>query len=128
MSQTIAKDDTTETTYALAYDLYQNGHYEKANKLFTLLTLANPKEKKFWMGTAASLQSLGQYDIAITNYAMAASIDMNDPWPHHHAAECYIALNKTAEAKNALNEAERLLGNSNEQLKQQIKTMRQAWN
>ena len=96
-----------EGSYNLAYALYQNGKYKDSQSLFTLLTLLNPLEKKFLMGFGAASQMIADYERALEAYARVVIIDVDDPHPHFHAAECYFALNNKEEALKALLDAEK---------------------
>ena len=43
-----------------------------------------------------------QYQGAITAYAYASFLDIHDPKPQYHAAECYLALSDRPNALSAL--------------------------
>lgn len=85
-------DNTMEAIYYVAYTLYQNGKYEDSLKVFKLLGLFDHLEKKYLMGIGSCQQMLQQYKDAINSYSMAALLDISNPTPPLHAAECYLAL------------------------------------
>ncbi|WDE09411.1 SycD/LcrH family type III secretion system chaperone [Thalassomonas haliotis] len=85
-------ENTMEAIYYVAYNLYQNSKYEDALKVFKFLGLFDHLEKKYLMGIGSCQQMLQQYKDAINSYSMAALLDIKDPTPPLHAAECYLAL------------------------------------
>lgn len=96
-------DDTDyEVLYALGHSLYSQARYQDAMRTFGFLVTHNHMEKRFMNAFAASLQMLKSYEEAIKYYSMASLMDMRDPLPTYHTAECMIALGYTAEAREAL--------------------------
>ncbi|WP_298208969.1 SycD/LcrH family type III secretion system chaperone [Acidovorax sp.] len=96
-------DDTDyEVLYALGHSVYSQTRYQDAMRIFGFLVTHNHMEKRFMNAFAASLQMLKSYKEAIKYYSMASLMDMGDPLPTYHTAECMIALGYTAEAKEAL--------------------------
>ncbi|MCB1135458.1 MAG: tetratricopeptide repeat protein, partial [Chlamydiia bacterium] len=81
---------TYKTLYAFAYRFYRDGVYDKAADFFRFLCLMKLDEKKHWVGLGAAEHMRGNYDQALQAYAMAALLDASDPFPHFHAAECYV--------------------------------------
>ena len=55
----------------------------------------------------AVLQLKKQYQGAITAYAYASFLDIHNPKPQYHAAECYLALGDRVNAASALAALER---------------------
>lgn len=94
-----------EIFYAQGFAHYQNRELWKAEETFRWLVTLNPLEKKYWMGFAASLQLLGRFEKALKGYALAAFLDADDPTPHIHAEECYLALGNAVEAAHAKKDA-----------------------
>lgn len=92
-----------ESVYALGHRYYRQARYLDALKAFSFLVMHNPLERKFANAQAASLQMLKQYDNAIAFYSLASVMDMTDPRPTFHTAECLIALGRVEEAIDALN-------------------------
>jgi len=85
-------DKTMEAIYYVAYNLYQNGKYDDALKVFKFLGLYDHLEKKYLMGIGGCQQMLQQYKDAINSYSLVALLDITNPLPPLHAAECYLAL------------------------------------
>ncbi len=92
------------------FDLYRNGfrlyemkNYEEALTIFKRLVLSYPLHKECWQAFAGALQMTGRFQEATSAWAVIALLDPQDPYPHFHVTECYIALGKTEEAQKALN-------------------------
>ncbi|MFN9475314.1 SycD/LcrH family type III secretion system chaperone [Acidovorax sp.] len=98
-----AYDDTDyEVLYSLGHSLYSQARYEDAMRTFGFLVVHNHMEKRFMNAFAASLQMLKSYKEAIKYYSMASLMDMGDPLPTFHTAECMLALGYRVEAQEAL--------------------------
>jgi type III secretion system low calcium response chaperone LcrH/SycD len=96
-------DDTDyEVLYALGHSLYGQARYEEAMRTFGFLVVHNHMEKRYMNAFASSLQMIKSYKEAIKYYSMASLMDMRDPLPTYHTAECMIALGYTQEAREAL--------------------------
>lgn len=95
-------DTDYEVLYALGHSLYSQARYADAMRTFGFLVMHNHLEKRFMNAFAASLQMSKNYQDAIKYYSMASLMDMRDPLPTYHTAECMISLGYTAEAKEAL--------------------------
>jgi len=91
-----------EAVYALGHGLYTHARYLDAAKAFGFLVMHNPYERRFVSAYAGALQMLKRYPDAITYHSMASVMDLSDPRPTFHTAECLTALGLTAEAKQAL--------------------------
>lgn len=91
--------------YQTAYDCYEKEEYRTAGKLFTRLVLSNPFMGPFWTGLASAKQMSRDYEAAIRAWALSALLDLDNPMPHLHAAECYLYLEQKEEAQKALNAA-----------------------
>jgi type III secretion system low calcium response chaperone LcrH/SycD len=91
-----------EAVYALGHNLYSQARYSDAMRTFGFLVIHNHLEKRFMNAFASSLQMLENYQEAIKYYSFASIMDMSDPLPTYHTAECMIALGYIKEAKEAL--------------------------
>jgi type III secretion system low calcium response chaperone LcrH/SycD len=96
-------DEEMEAIYSVAYNLYENGKYDDALQVFKFLCFFDHMEKKYWLGLGAVRQMLRQYDDAVNAYSMAAMLDIDDPAPASHAADCLLLAGKKEEAESALN-------------------------
>lgn len=116
--------------YSQAYGYYNSGLYHKAKDCFRLLTALFPNDHKYWYGLGATLQMLRDYEDAIQAYSLGALVDLDeqDPAPHLHAAECFMAIRKYEKATIALDSAETIVKkhNLNQKLIDQIAQLREA--
>ena len=95
-------DAEMEAVYSLGFNFYRTGNIENAEKVFKFLVLFDHFNPKYWIGMGAVLQVKKQYHGAITAYAYASFLDIHDPKPQYHAAECYLALSDRPNALSAL--------------------------
>jgi len=92
-----------EAIYSVAYNLYKNGRYEDALKVFKFLCLHDHLQGKFWMGLGATQQMLKQFKQAGTTYGYAYMLDSDNPQIPLHAADCFLADGNLPHAESALN-------------------------
>lgn len=96
-------DDTDyEALYALGHNLYSQSRYQDAVRVFGFLVMQNHLEPRYTNAYASSLQMVGSYLEAIKFYSIASLMDMSDPLPTFHTAECMLALEMVTEAQEAL--------------------------
>lgn len=95
-------EEDYEVVYTLGHNLYNQGRYLDAMKTFSFLVMHNQFERRFYNAMASSLQMLNMYKDAIQFYSMASIMDLTDPKPTYHTAECMIPLGMYAEARQAL--------------------------
>ena len=96
------EDRDYEAMYAVAHGMYAQERYRDAQKLFNFLVACNPFDRRFHQALASSLQMTADYEQAISYYSMASVMDMKDPIPTFHTAECLAALGRVPEAREAL--------------------------
>ena len=123
-------EGSAETLYHFAYTQYKQGKYQEAADLFRLLTAANTKTRKYWMGLGASLQMLKKYREAIEAYELAAALDPIDPQVHIYAADCFFAQKMVKEGLFALDCAERAVNQQKKpdpDLMTHIRLIRKSW-
>lgn len=101
------KDEEMAELYRQGYAYYQEDKYKDSAIIFKWLVILNPFVLKYWMGYAANLQLLGQFEKALRGYAMWAMMADDDPMPHFHAYECYKKLNNPVDERKALLQAQR---------------------
>ncbi|MGR3974026.1 MAG: hypothetical protein QRY72_05625 [Candidatus Rhabdochlamydia sp.] len=99
---------TGQEIYTQAVHEYERGHYLQAQDLFISLSSSLPLQKEGWQGVAACQQMQKAYDESLMSWAMVALLDHLDPYPHFHAAECFIAQSNFSEASKALSQASSL--------------------
>lgn len=96
------EDADYEVLYALGHSMYAQARYSDALRVFGYLVTCNHMEKRFMNAFASTLQMLGGYKDAIKYYSLASVMDMSDPLPTFHTAECMNALGMRDEALEAL--------------------------
>lgn len=91
-------DKTMHAFYEIAYGLFQKQAYKEAADAFFFLTNLNPTISTFWLGLGMSEHLNHNFDAAIMAYNMTILSDPNNPIPHFHVANCYLALQDKASA------------------------------
>lgn len=95
-------DKEMESVYAMAYNFYRAGNYADAEKIFHYLCLIDHLTLKYWLGLGATQQVQKNYSGAVKAYAYASMLDIHDPRPQIHAAECWLAMQDKENAVSAL--------------------------
>jgi type III secretion system low calcium response chaperone LcrH/SycD len=91
-----------EAVYSLGFTHYRTGRYEDAAKLFQFLVLFDHLNPKYWLALGAVQQVARDYKGAIASYGYASFLDLENPKPQFHAAECFLALGDRENAASAL--------------------------
>jgi len=91
-----------EAVYSVGFNMYRTGRYDDAEKIFRFLVLFDHLEPKYWMGVGAIQQVRKDWQGAIASYGYASFLNMKDPKPQFHAAECFLALGDKQNAASAL--------------------------
>lgn len=120
------QEGQVEALYSLAFANYQSGLWNQAEEIFLALCEKCPLEGRFWFGLGASLQEGGKFQDALKAWAMTALLQKEDPYPHFHAAECYLSIQDSEEAKKALEEAGSRL-NLDHPLKEKVEILQKQW-
>ncbi|OAJ92065.1 SycD/LcrH family type III secretion system chaperone [Vibrio bivalvicida] len=100
--------DTIEHIYAVGYNFFQSGKIGQAAKVFQLLSMLDHYQARFFIGLGAARQELGEYLEAIDAYSYAALVDINDPRPPFHSAECHLKLEQLTEAESGFYSAKEM--------------------
>ncbi|HYC37691.1 MAG TPA: SycD/LcrH family type III secretion system chaperone [Usitatibacter sp.] len=95
-------DQEFDALYALGYNLYNQGKFGEALQAFGWLLMHDQLERKYYKAFGSCLQMLKRYEEAVRNYSMASILDLTDPEPTFHTAECMVALGMPKEAIEAL--------------------------
>lgn len=95
-------DEQFEALYAAAYRLYGAERYEEASKVFAYLGMTDPYDRRYTLGLGASHQMLKRWDEAIAAYALCMVLDVVDPVPAFHMAECLAGKGELADAQSLL--------------------------
>lgn len=95
-------EESMEAIYMVAYNQYNAGRYDEAEKIFQLLSVLNHFDRRFWTGLGASRELQKKYDDAIKAYGYLAMLDLEDPQPPMLMAKCFLAQGKPKDAEGAL--------------------------
>jgi type III secretion system low calcium response chaperone LcrH/SycD len=95
-------DEEFEALYALGYNFYNQGKFAEALQAFGFLLMHDQLERKYYKAFGSCQQMLKRYEDAVRNYSIASILDLTDPEPTFHTAECMIALGMPVEAIEAL--------------------------
>ena len=95
-------NDELEAVYSLGFGYYNTGKFEDAQKLFEFLVLFDHLSTKYWFALGAVQQARKDYQKAISSYGYSSFLDLENPKPQFHAAECYLALGDKANAASAI--------------------------
>jgi type III secretion system low calcium response chaperone LcrH/SycD len=95
-------DQEKEQLYALGYSLYNQGRYVDAMKAFWTLLCHDISDPRHYMGMAACQQMLNLHKKAIESYGLAWVMNVDNPVPLFHMAQCLVEENMIEEAKEVL--------------------------
>lgn len=91
-----------EAVYAIAYQFFNQGKYEKAMKLFGFLLIHEQSDQRFYIAFGTCLQILNLPEEAIKYLGIASVFEPSDPLPAIQIAECLFSLNRSNEAYDLL--------------------------
>ena len=91
-----------EAVYSVGFNMYRTGRYEDAGKLFQFLVLFDHLNPKYWLALGAVQQVAKDFKGAVASYAYASFLDLENPKPQLHAAECFLALGDKENALSSL--------------------------
>lgn len=115
-----------EAAYTIAHRFYEIADYAQAERMFSLLMVNDPFDKRFGFSLAAALQMQGQYDDAIVRYGMSAMLDPSDPKPSYHMAECLLHKGQREDALDMLTQClEQAQGPEHEDLRHRTLALQQ---
>jgi len=117
-------DEQFEALYAAAYRLYSTDRFEEAAKFFAYLGMTDPYERRYTLGLGACLQMLKKWDEAIAAYTLCIALDVEDPVPAFHMAECLAGQGDLADAQTLMAEVvQRCKAPEHQALKQKADAM-----
>ncbi len=100
--------DMLEQLYALAYEQYQAGKWQEAQKLFQMLCILDHYDARFYLGLGACRQANGEWEQAIQSYSYGALLDMKDARFPFYAAECHLHMDALDAAESGFQAAQAL--------------------
>jgi len=95
-------NDELEAVYSLAFGYYRTGKFEEAQKFFEFLVLFDHLNAKYWFALGAVQQARKDFQRAIASYGYSSFLDLENPKPQFHAAECFLALGDKTNAASAI--------------------------
>lgn len=96
-----------EAVYSLAFNYYRTGKFDEAEKLFNFLAFFDHLNPKFWVGVGAVRQVKKDFSGAVQAYGYASFLDLSNPKPQLHAAECFLAMGDKRNAASSLEALDR---------------------
>lgn len=91
-----------EAIYSVGLNAYKVGRYEDADTVFRYLVFVDHLNAKYWIALGAVQQMRRDFQKAVASYSYASFLNLDDPKPQYHAAECFLALGDKESAKSAL--------------------------
>ncbi|MES3002902.1 MAG: SycD/LcrH family type III secretion system chaperone [Pseudomonadota bacterium] len=95
-------EKSQEALYHVAYVFYGQAKYTEAMRMFAFLLANNHLDRRFYMGFAGCMQMLDRHEEALKYYGIASLLDLTDPLPPMHMAECHIAMGQRDKARESL--------------------------
>ncbi|EKN5091196.1 TPA: tetratricopeptide repeat protein [Yersinia enterocolitica] len=94
-----------QARYTRGYQAWLMDDYVAAMEDFSWLTLYFPLEPQFHLALAGALQMQQEFTLALSAYTCALLLEAKDPEPVYQMAVCLLALDKGADAREALQTA-----------------------
>jgi type III secretion system low calcium response chaperone LcrH/SycD len=91
-----------EGVYALGRYFYDQSDYDNASKLFGWLVSFDPFERRYSFALGATRQMQERYADAIDYLGASLALDITDPVPSFHMAECLLKMGRGKEAREML--------------------------
>ena len=95
-------NDELEAVYSLGFGYYNTGKFDDAQKLFEFLVLFDHLNAKYWFALGAVQQAKKMFDKAVSSYGYSSFLDLENPKPQFHAAECLLAMGDKGNAASAI--------------------------
>jgi type III secretion system low calcium response chaperone LcrH/SycD len=87
-----------EEIYGIAQRNFASGNYKEASLLFNILISLDDTQAKYFMGAGACSHMQKKYKDAVAYYQVCSHLDITDPLPAYHAADCYLQLDDPGSA------------------------------
>ncbi|WP_095051956.1 type III secretion system translocator chaperone SicA [Pseudomonas sp. Irchel s3b2] len=92
-------DEHMNSLYAFAFQFYEQGRLDDAEKFFHFLCIYDFYNSHYWMGLAAVHQLKQSHQKAIDLYAIAFAQGKNDWRPMFYTGQCQLALGRVGKAR-----------------------------
>lgn len=93
--------ESLEVIYSMAFNQYQNNHFEEAARGFQYLCFYDHWNSRNFLCLGACQQMMRLFGQAIHTYFYAARLAPENPLPLAYIGDCYLALNKSDKAITA---------------------------
>lgn len=107
----VATKRQCEALYALGFELYSEGYFDKAADLFRLNCFYEPENPRNWIALGGANQHIKNYDTAIAAFLMATHHDPLNPEPRLYLAHSFIDAQDISAALESARAALILCGN-----------------
>lgn len=117
--------ESMEAIYMIAYNQYNGGKYEDAERIFQLLSFLDHFDERYWLGLGAARERLKKYEDAIKAFTFLNVLNLDNPQPALLIAKCHMAQGKAEDAQGALHACVFMSGDKPEyaELKQQAQNL-----
>lgn len=90
--------DTMDNMYAYAYEFYQQGKLDEAEKFFEFLCMYDLQNADYFLGLGAVYQLKKQYEKASDFYALSFALSTNDYISVFYTGQCQMLLGNVPRA------------------------------
>ncbi|EKN3948358.1 TPA: CesD/SycD/LcrH family type III secretion system chaperone [Yersinia enterocolitica] len=94
-----------QARYTRGYQAWLEDDYVAAAEDFSWLTLYFPLEPHFHLALAGAMQMQQEFTLALSAYVCALLLEAKDPEPVYQMAVCFHAIERDADAREALQTA-----------------------
>ncbi len=94
-------DDSMESIYAVAYNLYTNKKYEEAIKIFQFLCFYDHYNNKYYLGLGSCFYMMGEYERSLEYLGFATVLNKDEVKSMLYAGKCHLQLKNKENAKVA---------------------------
>lgn len=101
-------DDSMVSIVKMALAKFSEERFADCMALFSLLSILNPAYSEYWYRLGIASQKCGNYDLAARAYHAAAELDPNLIGARLFAAESYVQLKRSHEAKSEIAAAKKI--------------------
>lgn len=99
------KPEDMNYIYAIGYNYYLSGKYEKASEIFCFCTMFDSLNREYWMALGGARQMNKQYEEAVQCYFMVTTLKSKEPLAYYEMGKCLLKLGMRSEAEDSLNKA-----------------------
>lgn len=98
LNSDILSAEAAEELYGFGYALYQQGQLSEATETFLYLVLYSKTQAKNYVALGACCQVQEDFEKAALLYQFSIELGNKEPAVHFYLGECFLRLNRKAEA------------------------------